>query len=389
MAVARIDRDSVSIDGTDEPGDDLVVPAGSLEPVDDGHELWVLPLLENGNGSVDVAVVIGQFEEHPIELEARAELSSRLIRVTPLDRGHRSAVCVESLLSQGIDEVIEGDDRPARGVVPELRQPATELRLVGPPFSAGARIQVDGPLAGLSDHARRVVGVQERLPHPRGHSESRGCDGVRGALVEEVLQLVEEPFDARGISERLSVVEPPAGAEHGCRRLLELLSKVLVTARGKGRTGLHLAGRRLAEGRHLHDELSKRFGRKRAEVVLHGGPSGVAGRRTGRVEDGEANRDEVLAEVARRRVRTGALAVDPIPVPAEIDDVDPSALHRCRGAPAFDAKPSNPVDVRLRPVERARGRAPLQGGFAEDVVDHPGHGETPRACCGVLRVVRS
>jgi hypothetical protein len=123
--------------------------------------------------------------------------------------------------------------------------------------------------------------------------------------------------------------------------LLQFLPKVLVTARGESSTGLQLPGCRLGEGRHFDDQLTQRLGRKRREVLLHCGPAGVGGRRSGRVEDGEANGDEVLAEVAGRGVGTAALAVYPVAAPTEVDHIDVRALHGCRGSPALDTKPSD------------------------------------------------
>lgn len=97
-------------DGPIEAGQGLVAPPGRDKPLDNGRVPGVLPPGEQLDGAVDVAVEVGQFEEHGSQLETGAiALRLRLLRSGVDD----AAVRRHPLAPQGGEEVVQGDVGPA------------------------------------------------------------------------------------------------------------------------------------------------------------------------------------------------------------------------------------------------------------------------------------
>ena len=97
-------------DGPIEAGQGLVAPPGCDKPLDNGRVPGVLLPGEHFDGAIDVAVEVGQFEEHGSQLETGVvALRLRLLR----GGVDGAAVGRQPPAPEGGEEVVQGDVGPA------------------------------------------------------------------------------------------------------------------------------------------------------------------------------------------------------------------------------------------------------------------------------------
>ncbi len=148
----------------------------------------MFPLTQQVDGPVDVAVVIGELQQHRVDFEP---LPLILTFELAVQRRHRPAVSPECLLVERVHEVRQDHVRPPRRVSAEFHQPRREFDGVGLTQSAGPRVEVGGPLALITDRARGVVNLLHDLAQPGHCAQQRRPRDFGGATVHVVLELVE------------------------------------------------------------------------------------------------------------------------------------------------------------------------------------------------------
>ena len=159
------------------------------------------------DGPVDVAVVIGELQQHcvdfgPLPLIAIFELA--------VQRRHRPAVGPERLFVERVHEVRQHQRRPARRVRPEFHQPRREFDGVGLTQPAGPRVKVSRPLAFVTDRARRVVNLFDDLAQPGHCAQQRRPRDFGRPAVHVVLEFVEHFTDRFRHLKGTSIVDKAA-----------------------------------------------------------------------------------------------------------------------------------------------------------------------------------
>ena len=87
---------------TIDPCHRILGAAGCPQPVDDRPVLRVFPLSKQVDGPVDIAVVIGELQQHCVDFEPPPLIT---IFELPVQRRHRPAVGPECLLVERVHEV--------------------------------------------------------------------------------------------------------------------------------------------------------------------------------------------------------------------------------------------------------------------------------------------
>ena len=98
---------------TIDPCHRILGAAGCPQPVDDRPVLRVFPLSEQVDGPVDIAVVIGELQQHCVDFEPPPLIT---ICELPVQRRHRPAVGPQCLLVERVHEVRQDQVRPPRRV---------------------------------------------------------------------------------------------------------------------------------------------------------------------------------------------------------------------------------------------------------------------------------
>ena len=225
-----------SSDGSVGPCDGVILPPRGKEAVDDcamGQPLRVTA--EQSDRGVHVSVVVGEFEQHPVDVEAPQVVTAGLLGIQV---GNPSSVDRDALVAQRRREHLQRRLGPARTVLSELQQPACELDPVRMSFHAGSGVEVGSALARVPDHAAGVVGLQ-------GHSAGRGegleqrwTSSVGPAMVQELFQLVEDLVNLRADLERAPVMDEAARRRGVLDSVHQRLGEHRQVAGGEGRSRL-------------------------------------------------------------------------------------------------------------------------------------------------------
>ena len=144
------------------------------------------PVVQHFDGAIDVAIMIGELQQHPVHLEPRTVVAMLFVGCRDVRGVLRHGPLVERR-----NEVREREAGPAWGLDPEPDQPARQRDPVGMALAAGARIQPCRALPGRADNPRRVVGVLEDLPQPGDRTQQRRASQIRLAGIEPTRQHVQ------------------------------------------------------------------------------------------------------------------------------------------------------------------------------------------------------
>ena len=148
----------------------------------------MFPLSKQVDGAVDIAVVIGELQQHRVDFEPPPLIT---IFELAVQRRHRPAVGPECPFVERVHEVRQDQRRPPRRVSAEFHQPRREFDGVGLTQPAGPRVEVGGPLALITDRARGVVNLLDDLAQPGQCAQQRRPRDFGGPTVEVVLEFVE------------------------------------------------------------------------------------------------------------------------------------------------------------------------------------------------------
>ena len=155
---------------------------------DDRPVLRVLPFVQQVDGPVDVAVVIGELQQHGVDFKPAPVVATCVLTVQVRDR---RAVDRERMVVERVDEIREHQRRPSRRGGTEIRQPPGEFGRVGLTESTRLRVQVGSPLAFTADRPRRVVSLLGDLAQQGQRAQQGRPHDFGGPCVQVVLEFVE------------------------------------------------------------------------------------------------------------------------------------------------------------------------------------------------------
>ena len=171
-----------------DPAHDLVVTSGLPQAGDDRTILRVLAFVQQLDSPIDIAVVIGELQQHGVDFKPAPVVATCVLAVQVRDR---RAVDRERMVVERVDEIREQQRRPSRRGRTESRQPPCEFGWVWFTQSTCLRVQVGSPLAFTADRPRRVVSLLgDRAQQGQRAQQGRPHD-FGGPCVQMVLKLVE------------------------------------------------------------------------------------------------------------------------------------------------------------------------------------------------------
>ena len=376
LRARHAERDTTVADGPVDDRHRLVLAPGRLEALEDRAVLRVPAALQDLDGRVDVSVVVGELEQHLVDLVARRV---RIGLSGLVDRGDPLAVDREGL---GVERRGEGGELevgPAGRGLPEFDEPSRQLGRIGVSLTAGASVEVASPPAGVAEHAPGVVGLLGDPAETGQGLEQRREGEVCAGGIEVGLEVVEHLRRLVGDAERPAVVHEAAGAQ-GRRDPLEQLGPDHVGG-SSGQRGavLEQPCPLVATRGELDDQRAQVVALERGEQLLHGREgrrtAGAGGRRltAGLVERREAESHEVPAEeVGARPVATaGAAQLAARPVERDLPVGTPGDPPAC--AARLEADVDDLVEQVLTGGELLGVGVSTQHRGAEEAVDHDRH----------------
>jgi len=330
-----------------DPAHYLVVTSGLPQAGDDRPILRVFPFVQQVDSPIDIAVVIGELQQHGIDFKPAPVVATCALTVEVRDR---RAVDRESMVVERVDEIREQQRRPSRRGGTESRQPPCEFSWVWFTLSTRLRVQLGSPLAFTADRSRRVVSMLgDRAQQGQGAHQSRPHDFGSPSL-QVNLEFVEYLAGAFRDGVGLAIINESAELQGVSHRGFELgFRGRVVTGCGRGANLQHSAHFAVALGEG-HDEFAKLVDVHR----LHGHfqrrchPSGVVDGAA--VDHRESDRHQVLAEVTVGGVRARAETIRLRTRPIQLHGVDLLGLDRGTGLLGGDPEPSDIPHVVFAPA---------------------------------------
>ena len=193
--------------------------------------------------------------------------------------------------------------------------------------------------------------------------EGRGRAVRSPAVGREGLQAVEEPLDAARVAGGLAGAEEAPDDGEGAGAPQELGPDVL--------DGARVGGRRARPAAPGHGAGVGRGGRCGEGPGRRGGDDGAV---PDVVEDGQADRDHVLAEAAVGEARAGAHAGEDVVVPEQVHVAEGLAADRRGRAADGEAVDADGLDVALAALVEVVTGGRAQRLLAQDPVQDDRHG---------------
>ena len=147
-------------EGSVQPREDVSRPSSLTQSAEDLPVVRVVTSGQEGDGPVDVAVVVGQFQQHVVDLAAVGVGC----RSTAAEGRDTSAVGVPGGLVERVGHGVQRERWPAAVLDPEVDHPAGEGDRVGVPFGRAAE-QCRRSFGHL-EQGVRVVGVPGQVAEP-------------------------------------------------------------------------------------------------------------------------------------------------------------------------------------------------------------------------------